>query len=238
MVLTAVSNAATEHIHRLVANQRVDPRKKRNHKKSFAFLAPYANRYPDRGPQAYNGYVSNWRNTTPPRFRAQAKHRTVPCVPAPVQKQIKELLKNHPEGLPFTHFTTIFRCRYGVQLDSFSMGFNSDQEMLSSLSDILVLKEFGDHRRNECEVRVVSVEAAKALITQQHERKYPQPATYSGPVPAQNTRDHTGKFAHVTRCCLHEHNAKCKYEFFFLLFCAYSISSVWTDIWLLFSCKV
>ncbi|XP_059151478.1 tudor domain-containing protein 5-like isoform X2 [Physella acuta] len=191
MVLTAVSNAATEHIHRLVANQRIDPRKKRNQKKSFSFLAPYGNRYPERGPPAYNGYVSNWRNTTPPRFRAQAKHRTVPCVPAPVQKQIKELLKNHPEGLPFTHFTTIFRCRFGVQLDSFSMGFNSDQEMLSSLSDILVLKEFGDHRRNECEVRVVSVEAARAMTSQPHERKYPQSATYNGPV--QNNRDHTGQ---------------------------------------------
>lgn len=136
MCLQPVAQEASVHIQKLVSKQKV------NNKNKWATLrrggpTPRSRSGPT-APRHYRSYVNNNRRppsqAPPPSFQ--------PMVSAYIRKQIAELLKSYPNGLPVTHFDTAFSRRFGVQLSPTGLGFNSVKDLLSVLPDIAKLKEF------------------------------------------------------------------------------------------------
>lgn len=186
MVLTGVANSSTKHIEKLVQNQKVDTRLKkkvmdRRSRQAAKPLLPLNRGYMNAGYGQNRAYYSQ----RPPRFnntnigylhycgysapapvqyphqshaRQRARHMAPPpCVPAYTRGQISQLLSQHKQGLPLTHFCSIFRSRFGVPLDFREMGFSTEQDLLSSLRDILGMRTLAGG-----ETRVMSLEACVA----------------------------------------------------------------------------
>ncbi|CAL1538694.1 unnamed protein product, partial [Lymnaea stagnalis] len=182
MVLTAVTNAATEKIHRLVSRQKVDTKKKWGvlGRQRSKFQAPRGvgqrRKWDTFGGNGRADFVDLSR---PLMFDVrQAKHRVLPSVPSYIRKKIFELVKDEPGGLPLTHFGIIFRKHFGVPFDPVAMGFSTDYDLLASLGDIVTLKKFGE------EIRVI--EAGLGLFShhrqQMHTHDDTRYARYNGPV--------------------------------------------------------
>ncbi|RUS70498.1 hypothetical protein EGW08_021738, partial [Elysia chlorotica] len=117
MVLTGVANSSTKHIEKMVQCQKVDSKVKKKPHRS---------------------------QNLPPRMqcnRPQARHMAPPpSIPAFTRGQISQLLSQHSQGLPLTHFCSIFRSRFGVPLDFREMGFSTEQDLLASLRDIVGMR--------------------------------------------------------------------------------------------------
>lgn len=97
-----------------------------------------------------NNFHRQGQTKHPANSRNQARHRTVPVIPAFIQGQIHDLLDSNPQGLPLTHFCRVFKIRYKAPIDSNQMGFQNDHEMLASVPNIVSLKQLA-----QGEVRVM-----------------------------------------------------------------------------------
>ncbi|GFR62434.1 tudor domain-containing protein 5 [Elysia marginata] len=184
MVLTGVANSSTKHIEKLVQSQKVDSKLKkkvmdrRSRQSSRPLLPPdraggntgWGQRRPlMRPPRFVNnmGYLHQMHNNNfpppvqyqqPGYHRQRARHMAPPpSVPAYTRGQISQLVAQHKQGLPLTHFCSIFRNRYGVPLDYREMGFSTEQDLLASLRDIVGLRQLAGG-----ETRVMSLEACVA----------------------------------------------------------------------------
>ena len=122
MTLSAKPDEATAHIQSLVARQKRDPKKK------YAFLQ---NRPPRHQNQRLGS--SSYRNSGPPQ--------PAPLVSAYVHGQIKQLLRCHTDGLPLTHFNSVFSRKYGNGLNFRRFGFDSIYSLLHSLRDCVRIQE-------------------------------------------------------------------------------------------------
>ncbi|KAJ8301026.1 hypothetical protein KUTeg_022545 [Tegillarca granosa] len=122
MCIKAVADETTKHIERLVSKQKV------TNKNKWATLRKG-------GPQ-------------PPRRNKNKPTRPPPGIPAFIRKRIIELFKSYPEhGLPLTHFEPAFSQRFGMQLSFSRLGFDSLQSLLSSVPDVVRVKNFGGEYR-------------------------------------------------------------------------------------------
>ncbi|XP_060065757.1 tudor domain-containing protein 5-like [Ylistrum balloti] len=133
MCLAPVAQEASVHIQKLVSKQKV------NNKNKWATLRQGGpSTRPRRPPQprSYNSNRSRWQKRhTPPR-------NPPPNISAYIRKQITELLKSYPNGLPLTHFDTAFSRRFGVPISPSGLGFDCMKDLLHSLPDIAKLKEY------------------------------------------------------------------------------------------------
>ncbi|GFN73523.1 tudor domain-containing protein 5 [Plakobranchus ocellatus] len=197
MVLTGVANNSTKHIEKMVQCQKIDSKVKkkvmdRRIRQSRPILgsgggypgaggwAGHRNIRPNFSNTRYPYYNSN--QNLPPRMqyhqanqRQRARHMAPPpSVPAYVRGQISQLVSQHPQGLPLTHFCSIFRSRFGVPLDFREMGFSSEQDLLASLRDVIGMRTLAGG-----ETRVMSVQACLAW---DHDRWRGDAQTTSTPV--------------------------------------------------------
>ena len=181
MVLTGVANSSTKHIEKMVQCQKVNSKVKRKVMDRRSRQAmPLMGR--GGGGGDYNGWGLNRSNhrphfnhnitvyqphhnhNLPPRWqyqqhhpRPRARHMAPPSIPAFIRGQISQLLSQHPQGLPLTHFCSIFRSRFGVPLDFREMGFSTEQDLLASLRDIVGMRTLTGG-----ETRVMSLQACVA----------------------------------------------------------------------------
>ena len=182
MVLTGVANNSTKHIEKMVQCQKVDSKvKKKVMDRRFRQAAPLSARGGGDGgwgQRSYQrphfnfagntGYQRNYghNQNLPPRMqqnqqsyqRQRARHQApLPSVPAYVRGQISQLVSQHNQGLPLTHFCSIFRSRFGVPLDFRELGFSTEQDLLASLRDIIGMRTLAGG-----EMRVMSLQACVA----------------------------------------------------------------------------
>ncbi|XP_021340324.1 tudor domain-containing protein 5-like, partial [Mizuhopecten yessoensis] len=138
MCLEPVAQEASVHIQKLVSKQKV------NNKNKWATLRNGGPSTRSRGPpqpRSFRSYNSNRHQLSHAPPRNTRPNRPNP-VSAYIRKQISELLKSYPNGLPLTHFDTAFSRRFGVPLSPSGLGFDSMKDLLDSLPDIAKLKEF------------------------------------------------------------------------------------------------
>lgn len=137
MCLEPVAQEASVHIQKLVSKQKV------NNKNKWATLRQGGPSVRTRRPPPPRFHRTHNNNRFPQQNRPPLiKQLPPPSISAYIRKQISELLKSYPNGLPLTHFDTAFSRRFGVPLSPTGLGFNSMKELLASLPDIAKLKEF------------------------------------------------------------------------------------------------
>ena len=168
MVLKGVSDSSTEHIQKLVSNQKIDPKKKwgvlgeisSNRMKSShqrrGGKSGLSNRYRScreipkyRHPGQTRGHP--YKRCHTPLKRAnhslgsseKTKLCTVAQVPSYIQDRICDLVSSYDQenGLPLTHISEKFKQRYGVPLQAERLGFVDETEMISSLKDIVAIRK-------------------------------------------------------------------------------------------------
>ena len=125
MTLSAKADEATKHIQSLVSRQKLDPKKK------YAVL--------QKRPRTQRHFSASYRTHGPPQ--------PAPLVSAYVIGQIKQLLRCHTDGLPLTHFNSVFSRKYGASLNFKRFGFDSLYELLSSLRDVVRIQELQEGER-------------------------------------------------------------------------------------------
>ncbi|XP_060568435.1 tudor domain-containing protein 5-like [Ruditapes philippinarum] len=126
MTLTANADDTTKHIQRLVSRQKVSNKQK---------YAVYRNRGGGGPPRMYQG------NNRYPRRSASNLAPPQPMVPAYVRRQIKDLFRSFPNGIPVTHLDSAFSRMYGTGINYRHYGFQNQYEFLQSLKDIIKVEE-------------------------------------------------------------------------------------------------
>lgn len=86
-------------------------------------------------PQKY----ATMRRGPPPRKQQRQLPSTLPHY---IRKNISELFRSYSNGLPLTHFDTAYSRRFGSMFSFSRLGFVSLKELLYSIPDIVMLKEF------------------------------------------------------------------------------------------------
>ena len=147
MTLSAKPDEATKHIQSLVSRQKRDPKKK------YAVLQKGGPRYQRQGASSY---------------RTQGPPQPPPLVSGYVQGQIKQLLRCHTDGLPLTHFNSVFSRKYGNGLNFRRFGFDSLYSLLYSLKDSVRIQELQGGERWVTAVDIPRFSAAPQPTTRSH----------------------------------------------------------------------
>lgn len=81
------------------------------------------------------------RKGPPPRMQ---RKQVPPSLPHYIRKNISELFKSYGNGLPLTHFDTAYSKRFGSMFSFSRLGFVSMKELIYSIPDLVILKEYQD----------------------------------------------------------------------------------------------
>ena len=128
MTLTANADETTKHIEKLVSKQRVSNKKK---------YAVYRSRRVYCPPRMFQG-----TNRYPPQNLPKNQTPPQPVVPAYVRKQMKELFRSFPNGIPVMHLDSAFSRIYGTGINYRHYGFQNQYEFLQSLKDVVKVEEY------------------------------------------------------------------------------------------------
>lgn len=124
MILKAKADETTKHIEKLVSKQKV------GNKKKYAV-------YRSRGVVPPRFYQGSTGNRYPPRQVATSQ----PVVPAYVKKQVKEIFRSFPDGIPVHQLDSAFSRVYGTGINYCNYGFQNQNEFLQSMKDIVKVEE-------------------------------------------------------------------------------------------------